>query len=274
LRLCLVRLISGLADYGVDDKVIESLCEGLTGTYVPEDELRWSPGRTGWPLPSDTPNSHTARPVKLAQLQLACSYLVLQDQELKVERFLGLQYRRLASSYEQIRANRAQRQAFEQQLRLRQEQYLAGRSTLDILLESQRFWADALSEEQRALCTYANAQIGFAFGRGDILRHPSVRPAAELASGNSREEQVAQLAKRTQAKLLGEPALAVVDLVLQAPKGDLAAAGNGPTLPALWKGVPPLKVARPLPPDSPGSASRDPALTPYSATDLFPHCPW
>jgi hypothetical protein len=162
---------------------------------------------------------------------------VLQDQELKTERYLGVQYRRLTNTYEQIRANRAQRQAFETQLRVRQEQFLAGRGTLDILLEAQRFWADSLSQEQAALVSYTNARSAFAYGKGTILQH------APMPCGGERD--------RTQDRVLGEPA-------------------KGPALAALWKGVPPLRDARPLPPDEARPAVKDAALTPYPAVDLFP----
>jgi outer membrane protein TolC len=116
----------------------------------------------------------TSLQVRRAQLQLARALETLKDQELKAERFLGLQYRRISTSREQVRANRAQREAFEEQLRARQQEYLAGRGTLDLLLEAQRFCADCLSSEHQALATYNNALAGFEFARGTIQQHDNV----------------------------------------------------------------------------------------------------
>src|SRR5262249_21711477 len=81
---------------------------------------------------------------------------VLKDQELKAERFLDLMYRRVSSAYSQIKAARAQKEAFARQLRVRYEKYRAGAQdgTLDLLLEAQRFWADALTTEYQAIVTY------------------------------------------------------------------------------------------------------------------------
>ena len=114
--------------------------------------------------------------LRQAQLQLARSYEVLHDNELKAERFLALEYSRMPAFYEQVRAQRAQREAFGEQLRARQQEYLAGRGTLDILLEAQRFWADALANEIQAVVSYNNSLAGFAFARGAICERDHAHP--------------------------------------------------------------------------------------------------
>jgi hypothetical protein len=164
--------------------------------------------------------------LRQAERELARSYQALKDQEQKAERFLGLQYRQMITRYEQIKANQAQRLAFQTQLKVRSEQYSAGRGTLDLLLEAQRFWADALSQEYAAAVAYTNARRSFAFARGALLREGDQEPGG-----------VATL--------------------------------SPPTLPVLWKGMPPLKDARPLPPDAdhPGKGT---TLIPYKLEDLFP----
>jgi outer membrane protein TolC len=93
---------------------------------------------------------------------------ILRDNELKAQGYLANYYRRLSTNYEQIRANRAQREAFGEQLRARQQEFQAGRGTLDILLESQRFWADALANEYNQVAAYNNALAGFEYARGTI----------------------------------------------------------------------------------------------------------
>jgi outer membrane protein TolC len=120
--------------------------------------------------------------LRQSQLQLARAYLVLQDQELKAERFLGLYYRRMSSAYFQIKAARAQREAFAKQLQVRYELYRAGSNepgtgnpvTLNLLLESQRFWAEALATEYQAIVTYNNSIAGWEYAKGTILQHDNV----------------------------------------------------------------------------------------------------
>ena len=112
--------------------------------------------------------------VRQAQIALTRSMETLVDQEKKAESFLYLYYKRLSTAYEQIKANRAQREAFGEQLRTRQLEYDAGRGTLDTLLESQRFWADALANEYQAIVTYNNSLVGFEFAKGSIMQHDNV----------------------------------------------------------------------------------------------------
>src|SRR5262249_30863047 len=117
-------------------------------------------------------NAHAA--VRAARLNLAKSYVALQDQELKVQRFLAQQWRHLFEFHEQIRIQRAEREAAAQQLEARFREVLAGRGTLDILLEAQRNWADALRTEYQFIAQYNTALAGFEFAKGTILQHDSV----------------------------------------------------------------------------------------------------
>ena len=55
--------------------------------------------------------------IRQAQLELARDIEILKDQELKVQSYLANYYRRLSLNYEQIRANRAYREAFAEQFR-------------------------------------------------------------------------------------------------------------------------------------------------------------
>ncbi len=191
--------------------------------------------------------------LRQAQLQLARSYLVLQDQELKVERFMGLQYRKLGLAYEQIKANRAQREAFTTQLKTRYQQYLAGRGTLDILLEAQRFWADALAQEYAAIVSYNNALVAWEFAKGTILQHDNITINEGPLPACAQARAVEHFRQRTKALLLRERA---------APTGTMAEplqkAGpinvlpqnrpQGQALPDAFQESPPLRDAEPLPP--------------------------
>jgi outer membrane protein TolC len=120
--------------------------------------------------------------VRQAQLTLARAMETLKDQELKAQRFLARYYRQLSTNYETIRAQRAQREAFADQLKARQQEFLAGRGTLDVLLEAQRFWADALANEYQAIVSYNNSLAGFAFGRGASLQRKAEHDARFMAS--------------------------------------------------------------------------------------------
>jgi outer membrane protein TolC len=111
---------------------------------------------------------------RVARLNLARSYLVLQDQEAKAQRFLDQQYRHLLEFHLQIEIQRAQREAAAVQLESRFREFQAGRGTLDILLEAQRVWADALRAEFDAVVSYNNALAGFEFAKGTILQRDNV----------------------------------------------------------------------------------------------------
>jgi outer membrane protein TolC len=113
--------------------------------------------------------------VRAARLNLARSYLAVQDLEQKSLGLLELQYRHLFEFHLQIETQRSQRLAAAQFLNARFQEFLAGRAiTLDILLEAQRVWADALNQEYAAIVQYNNALAGFEWAKGTILQHDNV----------------------------------------------------------------------------------------------------
>jgi Outer membrane efflux protein len=129
--------------------------------------------------------------VRLARLQLVRSYETLHDQELKIERFLAL----------------AQREAFAQQLKAQFEQFVAGRGTLDVLLEAQRFWASALADEYTAIRDYNNVLAGFEFAKGTILQHDNVVISEGALPTCVQKRAVDHLRERSSALELREHAL-------------------------------------------------------------------
>jgi outer membrane protein TolC len=214
--------------------------------------------------------------LRQSQLALARSYLVLQDQELKAERFLGLQYRRMSSAYAQIKAARAQREAFATQLKTRQEEYRAGRGTLDILLEAQRFWADALATEYQAIVTYNNALCGFEFAKGTILQHDNITISEGPIPVAAQERAVEHLRERNKAIILRERA-APTGVVAQPPTPagpiNLLPQINANSLPSIWKDIPPLKEVEALPPPTPSTAedaTKVPGPVEATPDDIFP----
>lgn len=112
--------------------------------------------------------------VTRAQLQLAQRVAFLVDQEQKLAFNLQRSYQDLAQFYKQIEVQRARRLAATRLLRLRLEELQAGRSTIDILLEAQRNWADALRDEHFAIADYNIALIDFERQKGTILEYCNV----------------------------------------------------------------------------------------------------
>jgi outer membrane protein TolC len=117
-------------------------------------------------------NAHAA--VRTAQLNLARSYLVLKDEERRAQRYLGQQYRLLEVNNRLIEVYRSERQAYALQLNGRFREFLAGRGTLDFLLEAQRNWASALSSEYTAIANYNISLAHFEFAKGTIMNHDNV----------------------------------------------------------------------------------------------------
>ncbi len=174
---------------------------------------------------------------------------VLRDMQSKAERFLALQYTRLPAFHEQGKAQRAQREAFGEQLRARQQEYLAGRGTLEVLLEAQRFWADAVSGEYQAVVSYNNALCAFEFARGNLLRHHNVALAAAEPEGAKRVGAVEHERRRTLEQVRNAAALAPdarLNPMWEAPKAGPPPL-RGPALLALFKRVPLLVESGPLP---------------------------
>jgi outer membrane protein TolC len=191
--------------------------------------------------------------LRQTQLQLARAFFVLQDQELKAERFLGLEYRRMSSAYFQIKAARAQREAFATQLRVRYEKYRAGAqdATLDLLLEAQRFWADALATEYNAIVTYNNAICAWEYAKGTILQHDNVSISEGPIPVAAQKRAVEHMRERTKALVLLErsaPTGVLAQPLAQGGPVNMIPQINANSLPSIWKDAPPIKDAGELPP--------------------------
>jgi hypothetical protein len=126
-----------------------------------------------WPLGFRQANAQ----VRIAKLNLAQSWALLKEQELRTQRVLAVPYRSLFELHEQIGMQRSQREALAEQLRVRFQEYLVGRRTLDVLLEAQRLWANALSTEVNFVIQYNQQLANFEFAKGTILQHNNVQIA-------------------------------------------------------------------------------------------------
>jgi hypothetical protein len=128
-------------------------------------------------MPLGFRDAHAA--VRQARLNLQRAYFQLKDQETKARSFLAFQYRNIDQYYAEIDAQRAQREANAHQLNLRFEVFQAGArgGTIDVLLEAQRNFADALASEYVAVVNYNNSLAGYQFAKGTILQYDNVQIA-------------------------------------------------------------------------------------------------
>jgi hypothetical protein len=207
--------------------------------------------------------------IRQAQLSLERTMETLKDQELKTRSYLGRQYEQISIAYEQIRANRAQREAFGEQLRARNEEYKAGRGTLDTLLEAQRFWADALNSEYSSIVTYNNALVTWEFAKGTIMQHDNIVIAEGALPCCAQVRAVEHEHERTAALVLRERAAPASPACYNCPKGD-----TGVSLPSALAVTPPLKEAPTLPAVvEPGKTTPVSAPVEVNLDEIFPPAP-
>lgn len=144
--------------------------------------------------------------VRRAQLQLAQRFASLRNQEDQVVFELQRTYRQLIQSIEQVRIQRARRAAAARQVAARVEELRAGPREADVtaLLLAQRALADALRDEQSAICEYNIALAQFERQKGTILTHDNVEIAEgpvpvcvqQRASENIRQRQAALMLRQ------------------------------------------------------------------------------
>src|SRR5262249_36420863 len=99
--------------------------------------------------------------VTQAKLLLAQRYAFLRDQEAKVILSLQRSYRSVVQFREELRTRHSTRVAATTQLQALYERFKAGERNSDILVRTQQIWADALRDEQTALCNYNVALADF-----------------------------------------------------------------------------------------------------------------
>ena len=197
--------------------------------------------------------------VRIAKLELARAYEILHDQELRVGRGLSQSYRRMFTGYEEIKVQRAQREAFGEQLRIRFQEFLAGKSsggdrkrdTIDILLEAQRFWADALANEYSSIVKYNNAIANFEYSKGTLLKHNNVVISEGALPGVAQVRAVEHQRERSKALVLREHASPVKYEEFNPENGQVGLPAlpdsSAPSLPALLKEAPEMPEMLPDP---------------------------
>jgi outer membrane protein TolC len=150
----------------------------------------WSAGlRLNWPLGFRLAHANVRR----TRMELERGYLQLREYEDRVGSILEQYYRDLRRFHDQIGIQRSQREAYAEQLRARFEELIAGKTTVDVLLEAQRFWAQALASEYSNISQYNATLARFEWAKGTILNHDNVQihegPLPECARERAIENQ-------------------------------------------------------------------------------------
>jgi outer membrane protein TolC len=171
-----------------------------------------------------------------AKLQLAQAYALLKEQEMKAQNQLVKQYRLLQENYRVTQARRSERQAWAERLRVFQEKIRAGKITPgDItVLDAERQWTTALTNEYQAIVAYNTALAAFQFTRGTIMQYDNVtitegglpQCAVVQAVDHQRERTKALVLREREAARAGAHAPG-------AQGGTLVPTAVAPNLPAL-----------------------------------------
>jgi outer membrane protein TolC len=223
--------------------------------------------------------------VRIARLQLAQSYALLKEQELRAARALDIPYRRITELYAQISILRAQRQEIARVLQAALEIYRAGSAravggeqqqlagTLAAVLQAQQTWANALSSEINFIIQYNIELANFEFNKGTIMQHNNVQIAEGPLPKCAQVRAVEHERERTKALVLAtrpNPDL----LPSCCPDGcGTADADGAPPLPAVLNATPPLpklpppeqlKMPQPINGNPPKPADTAPLPTPLT----------
>ncbi len=201
-----------------------------------------------------TRDAHAA--LRTAQLNLARSYVVLKDQELKTEKFLTGVYQNLFSAYRQIETSREQRMALAEQLKGLYARIQAGKDSLITILTAQQQFAAALSGEHQAIANYNIAIAGLQYAKGTLMQYDNILIADGPLPDATLARAADQMARRTAGLVARERA--------SLPTGD----GPHP-LPGLLEHQP----NTPVPTDievAPAPRRQEAAITPPARPTLLP----
>ena len=117
-------------------------------------------------------DAHAA--LKVAQLNLARSHVVLKNQERKAEFFLGSLFQQLVAYHEQIKLQQQRRIALGTQLQGQFERVKIGKDPLIQLLDAQRSFTGSIQAEADAIVSYNVAIAGFHLAKGTIMEYNNI----------------------------------------------------------------------------------------------------
>jgi hypothetical protein len=186
--------------------------------------------------------------VRAAKLRLAQSYLQLRDQEERARRYLVQQYRAVIQDIDVIQARHQQRLAFAQQVEARFQEFVAGKTTADFLLQAQRDWANAVTVEYQSIVEYNNALVRFQFAKGTLIQFNGIQIAEGPLPQCVQVRAVENERQRAKAIALREEAYGLHEF----PSGNpILPEATAAALPILIKSTPPdafpLEESVPLP---------------------------
>jgi outer membrane protein TolC len=161
----------------------------------------WSVGIQG-NIPIGFRDAHAK--TRVAKLHLARTFEVVRDQELKVQRILDKLYRQLDYNFNQVAVNRAQREAFGQQIRALAERVKSGKDTPDSILIAQRLYVPALQAEYNAIAGYNQALVAWEWTKGTIMQHDNVVISEGMLPGTAQARAVEHQRERTKAIVVRE----------------------------------------------------------------------
>jgi outer membrane protein TolC len=224
--------------------------------------------------------------VRQARLALAQAYEVLKDQEKKAHNVLARTYRLVIENYKVLEARRIRRIVLGEELKILNDQVEAGkikatdRATFgDSLLDAQRLFAAAMSDEFQAIVDYNNALAGFEYAKGTIQKHDQVfigeGPLPEAAKIRAVEHE----RQRTAALLCNERAAAFGPGGVTQNSACQFPDGQAPSLPRLWEKGPRLdRNDEPLPepnrfPPAPNAPDRTAPPAPQELPSVSPPGP-
>jgi outer membrane protein TolC len=202
--------------------------------------------------------------VRQVQLGLAQRMAFLRDTEEKLSFSMGRAYRDIFETHELIRIQRARRQEAATQLKLQHQEFVLGRANIDVLLEAQRNWADALRDEHFAICDYNVALVDFERQKGTILDRCNVSILEGPVPACAQARASAHIRERARSIMLQEPLNDVPGVeALCTPEGetlvvpDVMSVRPGASVPALLeqqKALPPI-------PELPGRTTKPAPVT-------------
>jgi outer membrane protein TolC len=112
--------------------------------------------------------------VRNAQLQLARSRALLQEQELELTHQIADSFREISQAYQQSRTVLQRRIAADDEVSSVNAAYKAGTTTLDQLLDAQRRQAEAETEYYRSIVDYNLAIMTLHYRKGSLLEYNNV----------------------------------------------------------------------------------------------------
>jgi outer membrane protein TolC len=120
--------------------------------------------------------------VRRAQLVLSQRRGELRNLEHTAIHSLAQQYQRIISNYQLIQAQKDRRQAAADQLQAREDIYREGVATIDLLLQAQSRFAEALRDESQAVVDYNKALAEWEYARGRTLANDNIVLAEQRIS--------------------------------------------------------------------------------------------